>query len=106
MRVRSNCRRQVWIFNTDIYYSHSKENLARRGIKLYWRLLGVLEEAPPTDRLSPASYEAMELDSEVLKRLAEDLQASAARIPEEMRVQGEWCAGILHRFRDEELAPQ
>ncbi|TGZ77390.1 hypothetical protein EX30DRAFT_344174 [Ascodesmis nigricans] len=100
----NGARLKIWVFNTDVFYSHPDVDKPQRGIKVYWRLLGEGEKAPPTDRLASTSFEAVELDSIVVKRLVDRLRERAALMPTEMQTQGEWASGILRRFQEHELA--
>lgn len=103
IRPCSNWRFQLWIFNPDIRYTHTKTAQGVRGIKIFWRLLTPTEAPPATDRLLPTSFDVMEVDVIVLQTLLKCLQESSQAIPSDLRKTGEWTAGMLQRFKEDDV---
>ncbi|KAI5789151.1 ubiquitin-conjugating enzyme E2-binding protein [Geopyxis carbonaria] len=89
---------KLWIFNTDIRYTHTLTPQPVRGIKVYWHLLEAGEEPPRTDRVTSTGFEGVELDDSVFSALMNCLTTSSQAMPEDLRTIGEWNAGALKRF--------
>ncbi|KAA8894131.1 ubiquitin-conjugating enzyme E2-binding protein [Sphaerosporella brunnea] len=90
---------KLWIFNTEVYYTHSSSPMPVRGIKVFW------QEAKPgekvqTDSLKVTGLEAVELDEKAFHTLASCLEESNQALPADIGKNGEWNAGSLRRFEE------
>jgi hypothetical protein len=88
---------QLWIFNTDIRYTHSNALKPARGVKVFWQTVGQNEKVS-TDSLKATGFESVELDAKSFATLKQCLSESSLALPEDMRKTSVWNVGSLRRF--------
>lgn len=88
---------QVWIFNTDIRYTHTHAEGSIRGVKVFWMLVKE-GESVVTDSLKATGFEGVALGREAFETLRKCLVDSNAALPRDAGRSGEWMVGALRRF--------
>jgi len=88
---------QLWVFNTDIRYTHSNALTPARGVKVFWQTVGRNEKVS-TDSLKATGFESVELDASSFAVLKQCLSDSSLALPEDMRKISAWNVGSLRRF--------
>lgn len=91
--------KQIWVFNTDIRYTHSTAASPIRGLKIFYMSVVPLEDVT-TGSLSARGFELLSLDDAIFTALQERLQESNLTLCPELRKFSEWNVGTLRRFEN------